>query len=240
MYAVIDIETTGGNLKFGKITEVAIFIHDGVSIIDEFVSLINPECVIPAHIVNLTGITNEMVKNAPKFYEVAKKIVQITEEAVFVAHNASFDYGFIKEEFRRLGYTYTRNTLCTVRFSRKVFPGFPSYSLGNICQHFNIEINGRHRAGGDALATTKLLEILFSRDRKNIGKHLIARNQLDKSLNDHLDRDCLEELPETTGVYYLHNPEGEIHYVGKSQNIRQRITQHFLNTTTVKARHIVQ
>lgn len=240
MYAVIDIETTGGNLKHGKITEIAIFIHDGISIVDEFVTLINPESFIPAHITNLTGITNEMVKNAPKFYEVAKKIVEITENKVFVAHNATFDYGFIREEFRRLGYDYTRNTLCTVRFSRKIFPGFSSYSLGKLCDRFDIKINGRHRAGGDALATTQLLEILFSRDRKDVGKFLIRKNRLNKQINEFLNIEQINEVPEATGVYYLSDEEGCVHYVGKSINIRKRITQHFLNDTTQKSRQLIE
>ncbi|MEL6556798.1 MAG: exonuclease domain-containing protein [Bacteroidota bacterium] len=240
MYAVIDIETTGGNLKSGKITEVAIFIHDGISVIDEFVSLVNPECFIPAHITNLTGITNEMVKRAPKFYEIAKKIVEITENMVFVAHNASFDYGFIKEEFSRLGYNYERNTLCTVKFSRKVLPGFPSYSLGEICKHFDISINGRHRAGGDALATTKLLEILFSRDKKNVGKFLISRNRLDQQINEYLHIDQINTIPESTGIYYLSDKAGDVHYVGKSKNIRKRLIQHFLNNSTQKSRQIIE
>ena len=240
MYAVIDIETTGGNLKTGKITEVAIFIHDGISVIDEFVTLVNPECLIPAHITNLTGITNEMVKRAPKFYEIAKKIVEITENMVFVAHNASFDYGFIREEFSRLGYNYERNTLCTVRFSRKVLPGFPSYSLGEICGHFDISINGRHRAGGDALATTKLLEILFSRDKQNVGKFLISKNKLDQQINEYLHLDEINEIPESTGVYYLSDKDGKVHYVGKSLNIRKRLIQHFLNDSTQKSRQIIE
>lgn len=240
MYAVIDIETTGGSLKFGKITEIAIFIHDGISIIDEFVTLVNPESFIPAHITNLTGITNEMVKKAPRFYEIAKKIVEITEDQIFVAHNASFDYGFVKEEFRRLGYDYSRNTLCTVKFSRKVLPGFPSYSLGEICKHFDIDIHGRHRAGGDALATTKLLEILFSRDRKNLGKFLISRNRLNNQINDYLSIEQVNKVPESTGVYYLSDENGEVHYIGKSQNIRKRIVQHFLNDSTQKSRQIIE
>ncbi|MGB3467597.1 MAG: exonuclease domain-containing protein, partial [Cyclobacteriaceae bacterium] len=188
----------------------------------------------------LTGITNEMVKNAPKFYEVAKKIVEITEDKVFVAHNASFDYGFIREEFRRLGFDYTRNTLCTVRFSRKIFPGFPSYSLGKLCDQFDISINGRHRAGGDALATTQLLEILFSRDRKDTGKFLIKKNRLNKQINSYLDIEQIHEVPESTGVYYLADEKGDIHYIGKSLNIRKRLIQHFLNDTTQKSRQLIE
>ena len=163
MYAIIDIETTGQSYSNGKITEIAIFIHDGFRITDSFTSLINPECYIPGFITNLTGIDNEMVKNAPKFYEIARKIVEITQDKVFVAHNVSFDYKFIQEEFRRLGYDYQRKTLCTVRMGRKFIPGHRSYSLGKLCGELDISINGRHRAAGDALATVKLFELILAR-----------------------------------------------------------------------------
>lgn len=163
MYAVVDIETSGGRAQLDRITEIAIYIHDGEKIVDEFSTLINPETYIPSFITRLTGINNDMVATAPKFYEVAKKIVLITEGCLFVAHNAPFDYRFIQEEFKRLGYNYQRQTMCTVRMSRKIIPGMGSYSLGNLCQNLGITINNRHRAAGDALATTQLLEILINK-----------------------------------------------------------------------------
>lgn len=163
MYAVVDIETSGGRAQIDKITEIAIYIHDGERIVDEFSTLINPEAYIPPFITQLTGITNAMVANSPKFFEVAKKIVQLTEGCLFVAHNAQFDYKFIQSEFKRLGYDYQRQTLCTVKMSRKIIPGMGSYSLGNLCQNLGITINNRHRAAGDALATTQLLELLLER-----------------------------------------------------------------------------
>ncbi|KAB2868001.1 MAG: 3'-5' exonuclease [Bacteroidales bacterium] len=163
MYAVVDIETSGGRAQVDKITEIAIYIHDGRRVVDEFATLINPEVSIPPFITNLTGINNQMVANAPKFYEVAKQIVLITEGKLFVAHNAQFDYGFIQAEFKRLGYDYQRQTLCTVKMSRKIIPGLKSYSLGNLCQSVGIPINNRHRAAGDALATTKLLDLLLEK-----------------------------------------------------------------------------
>lgn len=163
MYAIIDIETTGQSSAKGKITEVAIYIHDGFEIVNSFSSLINPECYIPGFITNLTGIDNEMVKNAPKFYEIARKIVELTQEKIFVAHNVMFDYRFVQEEFKRLGYDYQRKTMCTVRMGRKYLPGHRSYSLGTICAELGIQINGRHRAAGDALATVKLFELILAR-----------------------------------------------------------------------------
>ena len=164
MFIIIDIETTGNSYKFGKITELAIYQHNGQMITNQYSTLINPEIDIPYHITKLTGITNEMVKNAPKFYEVAKTIVELTAGRTFVAHNVSFDYSFLKEEFARLGYTFHRKTLCTVQLSRKFLPGHQSYSLGKLCLDLGIEIKGRHRASGDALATAKLFEILLQKN----------------------------------------------------------------------------
>ncbi len=161
MYSIIDIETTGGSPKTEKITEIAVFIHDGTRAIEEFSTLINPEKSIPPFITGITGITNEMVANAPKFYEIAKKIVELTENTFFVAHNAGFDYGFVCEEFRQLGYTYSREKLCTVKLARKLIPGLRSYSLGKLCSELNITLSNRHRARGDAQATVKLFEMLI-------------------------------------------------------------------------------
>lgn len=163
MFAIIDVETTGGFYKYGKLTDIAIFLHNGSKVTDTFQTLINPEMDIPYFITRLTGIDNEMVANAPKFYEVAKQIVEFTAGRIFVAHNASFDYKFIKEEFNRLGYDYIRKTLCTVKLARRLIPGYRSYSLGNLCAEFNIVNEKRHRASGDALATVQLFEILLKK-----------------------------------------------------------------------------
>lgn len=165
MFSIIDIETTGHSYKNGKITEIAIYQHNGEEVTGSFSTLINPEMDIPYFITELTGIDNSMVKNAPKFHEVAKIIVEMTTGRTFVAHNASFDYKFIKEEFARLGYNYMRQTMCTVKLSRKLLPGHESYSLGKLCSNLGIEINGRHRAAGDALATTHLFNILIEKNK---------------------------------------------------------------------------
>jgi DNA polymerase III subunit epsilon len=176
MYSIIDIETTGGSPKTEKITEIAILIHDGVNVINEFCTLVNPEKKIPGFITGITGISDEMVANAPKFYEIARKVVEITENKIFVAHNAAFDYGFIFEEYRNLGYAFERNRLCTVKLSRKLIPGLRSYSLGKLCSDLNIPISNRHRARGDALATVKLFEILLAVDsaRKPLYKDMMG------------------------------------------------------------------
>ncbi|MEA3443843.1 MAG: exonuclease domain-containing protein [Bacteroidota bacterium] len=234
MYAILDIETTGGSYKLEKITEIAIYIYDGEKIIDEFVSLVNPERGIPYFITKLTGITNEMVADAPKFYEIAKEVVEITKDQIFVAHNASFDYNFVKNEFRNLGYNFTRKHLCTVKLSRKLMPGFPSYSLGNLCERLKIEINGRHRAAGDALATVKLFEHLLELDTQgNISNK--ADRLAFRGLHQDFDKKIIEALPQQTGIYYFYNQEGAIIYIGKSNNIRKRIIQHLGNENSSRA-----
>ncbi len=227
MFAIIDIETTGGNPEKDKITEIAILIFDGQKVVKTFESLINPQRPIPSYISQLTGISNEMVENAPCFYEIAKEIVEITENTIFVAHNVRFDYNFVKAEFKSLGYNFTKKTLCTVRLSRKVFKGLPSYSLGKLCISLGIELENRHRAMGDAKATT----IVFEKIHKTLSS--IENNwYLDEipktSLPSLLPNDILDKIPENlVGVYYFYNSDHQIVYVGKSKDIKKRIIQHF-------------
>lgn len=236
-YAIIDIETTGGRANRDKITEIAIVLHDGEKVIDTFESLINPECKIPYGITNLTGISQNMVADAPKFYEVAKKVVEITTGAVFVAHNVRFDYGFIQEEFRRLGYTFTRSQLCTVRLSRKVFPGLSSYSLGNLIQYFGIEVKDRHRAMADTLATVELFEKIMAKQKnEEAAKSMINLGIVESKLPENLTIDFIHNLPEACGVYYMYDESGRVVYVGKSVNIKTRIASHFTEQSAKSAR----
>jgi DNA polymerase-3 subunit epsilon len=236
MYAIIDIETTGGSARIEKITEIAIYLHDGNQITDEFVTLVNPERNIPYFITNLTGITNEMVEDAPRFYEIAKRIVELTEGRTFVAHNARFDYSFIREEFKSLGFNYKRNLLDTVALSRKLLPGHKSYSLGNICKDLRISINGRHRAAGDAFATVKLFELLIAKDREiNGSKAVLLKNTKIAKLNPNLDTDKVGRIPEEPGIYYFYNENGDLIYIGKSRNLQQRISTHLSNNATNRA-----
>lgn len=232
-YVIIDIETTGGSPKNSKITEIAMYKHDGLKVIDEFESLINPEIPIPEFIVNLTGISDDMVKGAPKFHEVAKEIVEFTEGCIFVAHNVNFDYGVIRHEFRKLGYDYRRKNLCTVVASRKILPGHDSYSLGKLTKDLGIKIQGRHRAGGDALATSKLFTILNETNEKRL-LELITEDLNPKILHPNLDLAELDEIPDKTGVYRFYNEVNQLVYVGKSKHIRRRINQHLKNTKSAK------
>lgn len=234
-YAILDIETTGGNANTDRITEIAIYLHDGERVVDEFVSLINPERRIPPFISRLTGIDDSMVAEAPRFFEVAKDIVKMTEGAVVVAHNAQFDYSFIREEYRSLGFTFSRDYLCTVRLSRKLLPGHRSYSLGNLCERLGITIENRHRAAGDALATVRLFEMLIANDRNGDILKSVKNDYLHLRFPPNIDRSLLDKLPESPGVYYLHNEDGSILYVGKSNNIRKRVLSHFVNKQNRKA-----
>ena len=234
-YAIIDIETTGGSPQRDKITEIAILIHDGNKIIDEFVTLINPERFIPHFITSLTGVTNEIVADAPKFYEVAKEIVKITEGKIFVAHNANFDYHFIRNEFKNLGFKYKRDVLCTVKLSRKLIPGLQSYSLGKLCDELQIKTDNRHRAAGDAIATSKIFDILLSLDRNYQGKESLFHKPGLSNLNPDLDTDIIKDLPEETGIYYFYNKDKNIIYIGKSKNIHQRVITHLSNNSSKRA-----
>lgn len=235
MYAIVDIETTGGSHKLEKITDIAIYIHDGDKVVDQYCTLINPERNIPYFITNLTGITNEMVADAPRFFEVAKRIVQITSDCVFVAHNVNFDYHFVREEFLRLGYDFKREVLCTVKMSRKLIPGKRSYSLGNLCDELGISITDRHRASGDAKATVKLFEKLLIAN----GENLKGSNQFTelskKNIHPLFNPGLIQTLPHKTGVYHFLNEKGDIIYIGKSNDIHDRVVSHFNNTSTRKA-----
>lgn len=230
MYAIVDIETTGGKYNEEGITEIAIHKFDGHQVVDTFISLINPERNIQPFVANLTGINNAMLRNAPKFYEVAKRIIEITKDCTLVAHNANFDYRILKTEFRRLSFDFEMQTLCTVELSKKLIPGFNSYSLGKLCHSLGIPMTDRHRANGDAIATVKLFQLLLDKDvQKTIISNSVkqeSKKQLEPKLID-----IIESLPSTTGIYYMHKADGEIIYIGKSKNIRKRINQHFTSTT---------
>ncbi|WP_308992098.1 exonuclease domain-containing protein [Mariniflexile litorale] len=229
MYAILDIETTGGKYNEEGITEIAIYKFDGHQVVDQFISLVNPEREIQPFVVNLTGINSGMLRHAPKFYEIAKRIVEITEDCILVAHNAQFDYRILCTEFRRLGFEYIRPSLCTVELAKDLIPEQPSYSLGKLVRSLGIPVTDRHRASGDALATVKLFKMLLDKDTtKSIIQQSIRLNPKLQLEPRHLD--IIAELPSITGVYYIHKADGGIIYIGKSNNIKKRINQHFTNT----------
>lgn len=231
-YAIVDLETTGGKAEREKITEIGIVIHDGTQIIETFESLVNPDRPIPEFIQRLTGIKDAMVEDAPRFHEIAKQIVQLTEGCIFVAHNVRFDYGFLQMEFKRLGYTYSRRKLCTVRLSRTAFPGLKSYSLGNLIAHFNLKAERRHRALDDALATTELLRMaLDSQTGVAAADNLVNFGIKESLLPKSWTVETIHQLPETPGVYYFSDQNGNLLYIGKSTNLRKRVASHFVKQT---------
>ncbi|HUH25095.1 MAG TPA: 3'-5' exonuclease, partial [Flavobacterium sp.] len=212
MYAIIDIETTGGQYNQEGVTEIAIYKFDGVEVVDQFISLVNPEIPIQPFVVKLTGINTAMLRLAPKFYEVAKRIIEMTEGCIIVAHNASFDYRILQLEFRRLGYDFQKPTLCTVELSKALLPDAPSYSLGKLVRSLGIPIADRHRANGDALATLKLFKLLLGKDTdKKITKQSI-KNEIHQGISPKLF-DILENIPSTVGIYYIHDTLGNILFI---------------------------
>ncbi len=230
MYAILDIETTGGQFNEEGITEIAIYKYNGHEIVDQFISLVNPEIPIQPFVVKLTGINNAMLRSAPKFFEIAKRIIEMTNGCVLVAHNASFDYRILRTEFRRLGYDFNQQTLCTVELSKKLLPEQPSHSLGKLVRALGIPMADRHRASGDAMATVKLFKMLLDKDlEKNIVKELI-KTEMIKGIAPKL-LDIVEHLPSKTGIYYIHREDGGIIFIGKSKNIKKRVNQHFTGIT---------
>jgi DNA polymerase-3 subunit epsilon len=229
LYAIVDIETTGGQFNEEGITEIAIYKFDGHEIVDQFISLVNPEKEIQPFVVKLTGINNAMLRSAPKFYEVAKRIIEITEGCILVAHNTSFDYRILRTEFNRLGYDFVKPTLCTVELSKKLIPEQPSYSLGKLVRALGIPMSDRHRASGDALATVKLFKMLLAKDTEKEILISSIKAEIKSGLTPKL-LDIVESLPSRTGIYYMHNEKGNLIYIGKSKNIKKRVNQHFTGT----------
>lgn len=228
LFAIIDVETTGGGISGNRITEICIALVRNGEVIDKYTSLINPERHIPAHITALTGIDNAMVRNAPVFYDLAEKIDSFTQNAIFVAHNVSFDYNVIRNEFRDVGMVYNRKRLCTVRLSRKLIPGLLSYSLGRLCTTINIPHLNRHRAEGDVDATVILFQRLLLLDEKfEVFNSFLNPLSKQATLPPHLPSEQIEDLPDTAGIYLFKNHKHKVIYAGKAKNIKKRVLSHF-------------
>lgn len=229
LYAITDIETTGGYASGNGITEIAVFIYDGQEIIEHFETLVNPHQPIPHFVQVLTGITDEMVQLAPSFDEIAPKLMELFQGKVFVAHNVNFDYSFVNHQLQNLGYSLNCKKLCTVRYTRKIFPKLASYSLGNLCKHFQIPIFNRHRAAGDARATVELFKILREKDVNNHIVTMIGKQSKEQFLPLYLNKSDIDQLPLTPGVYYFHDAKDKIVYVGKAIQLKKRVVSHFSN-----------
>tara|TARA_B100000767_G_scaffold64011_1_gene60143 strand:+ start:5445 stop:6749 length:1305 start_codon:yes stop_codon:yes gene_type:complete len=224
LYSILDVETTGGKYNEEGITEIAIYRFDGEKIIDQFISLINPEIPIQPFVQQLTGINNKMLVNAPKFYEIAKRVLEITDNSILVAHNSSFDYRMLNIEFDRLGYEFNIPQLCTVKLSKKIIPNLDSYKLGNLVKSVGIPISNRHRASGDALATVELFKLLLIKDTgKVIVNNLVIETKVSPK---NKWQKLINKLPNEVGIYYFHDENGKIIYIGKSNNLKNRVNQH--------------
>lgn len=227
MYAIVDIETTGGYAENHRVTEIAIYHHDGTQITDHYKTLINPGRKIPNFITGLTGINSEMVREAPTFADIAEEVMHWLKDRVFVAHNAHFDYSFLKKELEDAGKPWNSKKLCTVRLSRKIIPGLDSYGLGRLAESLGIKIPDRHRAGGDALATARIFDILLKRDQSGVITKALKRNSGETKLPPNLAKEDYDQLPSKAGVYYFLDSHGHVIYVGKANNIKKRIAGHF-------------
>lgn len=236
MYAIVDIETTGSYAAANGIIEISVQVTDGRQVLESFETLINPCQVIPRYIQALTGITNEMVQDAPRFEAVAERLYTLLQGNVFVAHNVNFDHSFVKNHLEWYGYTLNVKKLCTVRLARQIIPGHPSYSLGNLCRSIGIEVSDRHRAGGDARATVELFHRMVAADKQEFIKASLLRNSKEQMLPPNVPKEHFTNLPNTPGVYYFHDQKGKVIYVGKAKDIRKRITQHFSTNSDSKQR----
>lgn len=240
-YAIVDIETTGGNATHSRITEIAIRIHDGVNVIDRFETLVNPQKEIPVAIFALTGITDEMVVNAPIFDDIAEKVLELLADRIFVAHNVNFDYSFVRHELKQAGFTWSAQKLCTVRAARRIKPGLPSYSLGNLCRSLDIPLFNQHRAGGDADATAILFAQLLEEDMAGEITKMVKKNAQDQRLPPNLPPEDFAQLPEKPGVYYFYNQVKKVVYVGKAVNLKKRVASHFTgNKITPQRQHFLR
>lgn len=233
-YAIVDIETTGDKPKNFKIIEIAIILHNGKEEVDRYHTFVDPEQNITPFITRLTGISDADVYGSPRFHEIAKKIVEFTKDAIFVAHNVNFDYGVLRREFRRLGFDYRLDHMCTIQSARVLIPGHASYSLKNITRDLGISLGNHHRAIDDTIATVAIFKILFERAKGNF--ITFVKKEIDpKILHPNLDLNALDEIPNKTGVYKFYDDQNQLVYVGKSIHIKKRVEQHFKNTKTPKA-----
>jgi len=221
-YAIIDLETTGGKPADEAITEIAVYLFDGNEITDRFVSLVNPERPIHWYVQKLTGINSKMLRRAPKFYEIAKRVIEITQDAVVVAHNAAFDYRVLQKEFSRLGYNFERPTLCTVKLSKEVFPKQESYSLGKLCENLHIPVTDRHRASGDALATVELFKMILNKQRNLLDRIETPGIQPVRKIKQDMVRK-IAALPPKKGLLYLYNKYDRLIAVHHTANIQKKV-----------------
>ena len=233
-YAIVDIETTGGYAASNGITEIAVFITDGENILKHYSTLLNPVYTIPRYVEALTGITNAMVAFERPFSSIADELYELLADKIFVAHNVNFDYSFVKYHLAQSGYDFNCRKLCTVRLGRQILPGLPGYGLGKICKRLGIEIEPRHRASGDALATLKLFHHLLACDTNGHVHTMLKTKSKEQSLPPNISSSIVKQIPHQPGVYYFHDKKGKVIYVGKAKSLRKRVNSHFTNNKTTR------
>jgi DNA polymerase-3 subunit epsilon len=234
MFAIVDIETTGGHASANGITEIAIVLHNGKEIEGKYATLINPQIPIQKYVQSLTGITDTMVAKAPLFEEVAPKIFNLLKDKIFVAHNVNFDYSFVKHQLKLVGLDLNVPKLCTIRLARKIFPQLPKYGLETICRELDIVNYNKHRAMGDAMATATLFTMLLEKDKSSELKKMMKGRNAEQYLPPNLDINKILNLPHIPGVYYFYNQKGKVIYVGKAKDLRKRVSSHFSNNKPTK------
>ena len=233
MFAIVDIETTGGHAGANNITEIAIVLHNGQTLEGKYSTLVNPGRPIQKYVQALTGITDAMVATAPRFEHLAENIFNLLKDRVFIAHNVNFDYSFVKHELAQAGFELTTHKLCTIRLAKKIFPNLPKYGLGTVCRELNIGIQDRHRATGDALATAELFRLLVKHDTSGELQKMMKK-KANRYLPPHVNIEEVENLPTVAGIYYFKNKIGKVVYVGKAKNIKKRVVSHFSNNKPSK------
>ena len=224
--AFVDLETTGTNATADRITEIGIVLVDENGV-REWSRLIQPQTRIPPFIEQLTGISNAMVSDAPRFEDVAEELAALLQGYLFIAHNARFDYGFLKNAFKRSGLTFQSTVLCTVKLSRLLFPEYKQHNLDSLIERYGLLVSGRHRALADAQLIHQFWQkIHLSHDAAVIDdtvKKLVGRS----SLPSNIERSLVDDLPDSPGVYLFYGENDLPLYIGKSTNIRQRVLSHF-------------
>lgn len=220
MYSIIDIESNGAGYRKECIIDIAIYRYDGQKITDQFISLVNPESDITPFVQKLTNITPKMVKTAPKFHEIARRIVEITNNTTLVGHNIDFDYRMLRQSFQRLGYDFKINTLDTIPLAKKLIPDEVSYSLGKLVKSLGIPLTHHHRADGDARATLELFKLLISKDTEN---EIIQKKHEEANAKTYINKikELTQDLPNEKGFVYFQNEEGKIIFSDYVQDINK-------------------
>jgi DNA polymerase-3 subunit epsilon len=230
--AIVDVETTGTDPAVDRVTEIAVLEVNGFALTGQWSTLVNPGGAIPGAIQALTGISQDMVERAPRFADIAEELHERLAGRIFVAHNARFDYGFLRREFERAGIKYLAKTLCSVRLARRLYPGEAGYDLDSLIERHGLECELRHRALPDALVVWQWMRAALEEHGEEVFSVAARQVAREPVLPPHLDRAVLEEIPDCAGVYLFFDDGPAPLYIGKSRAMRSRVMQHFITTAS--------